>query len=250
MVDHGVVFLTRSRQEARHVHEAHDGDIEAVAEAHEASSLARGVAVEYAGVNAGLVGHNANALAVEAGETDDNVARKGTLHFEELTIVHHSRDNLIHIVGHVGVVGDNLVEAIFLAVDGVVAGNARGAFHVVLRQIGEQAADKGCKLFFRLGREVANATLRGVNACAAEIFLRYVLARHGFHHLRTGEEHVAHAFEHHHEVGEGRRINRSAGARAADAGYLRHYAAGLDVALEDVAKTGEGVDAFLYACAA
>ena len=97
---------------------------------------------------------------------------------------------------------------------------------------------------------MANAALRGVNACAAKVFLRHVLARHGFHHLRTGEEHVAHAFEHHHEVREGRGVYRAAGTRAADAGYLGHHAAGLDVALEDVAETGEGVDAFLYACAA
>ena len=240
----------RAREEARHVDERNDGDVEAVAEAHEACGLARSVAVEHAGVDAGLVGHDAHALAVEAGKADDDVACEVALHLEELPVVHHGTDYLIHVVRHVRVVGDNLVERILLAVDGVGAGDARRAFHVVLRDIGEQSADKLGKFLLRLGREVAHAALCGVNACAAEVFLRYVLARHGFHHLRTGEEHVAHAFEHHHEVGEGRRINRSAGARAADAGYLRHYAAGLDVALEDVAKTGEGVDAFLYACAA
>ena len=79
LVDNGVVLLTCSGKEARHVDEGNDGDVEAVAEAHETGGLARGVAVEHTGVYAGLVGHHAYALSVKAGEADDDVAGKVAL---------------------------------------------------------------------------------------------------------------------------------------------------------------------------
>ena len=250
VVDNGVILLTRTGEEARHVDERHDGDVESVAEAHEAGCLARCVAVEHAGIDAGLVGHDAHALAVEAGKAYDDVAGEVALHFEELSVVDDGSDDLVHVVGHVGVVGDDFVQRVFLAVDGVGAFLARGTLHVVLGDVFEQAADEGSKLFFRLGREVANATLGGVDASAAEFFLRDVLASHGLHHFRAREEHVAHAFEHDDEVGEGGRVDSAAGARTADARDLGHDAAGLNVALEDVAEAGQGVDALLDACAA
>ena len=130
--DHRVVLLTGTGEEAGDVDEADDGDVEGVAEAHEASGLAAGVHVEHTGVDLGLVGDDTDALAVETGETDDDVLGEVTLHFEELTVVDHGSDDLIHVVGHVGIVGDDFVEEVFLTIDGVGAGYARRAFVIVL----------------------------------------------------------------------------------------------------------------------
>ena len=87
-------------------------------------------------------------------------------------------------------------------------------------------------------------------AGTAQVFLRYVLTRYGLHYLRSGQEHVADAFEHHHEVRQSRRIHGTTGTRAADTRNLGHYAAGLNVALEDVTESGQRVNAFLNAGAA
>ena len=94
---------------------------------------------------------------------------------------------------------------------------------------------------------MAYAALGAVHLCTAEVFLRDVLARHGFHNLRTSEEHVTDALQHDHEVGECGTVNGTAGAGAANAGNLGYDAAGLDVALEDFAKAGQSVDALLNA---
>ena len=250
VVDDGVVFLTSSGKEARHIDERNDGNVEAVAEAHEASRLAGSVAVKHAGIDGRLVGNHADALSVEAGEADDDVAGKVALHFQELAVIHDGTDDLIHVVCHVRIVGNNLVERIFLAVNRVGAFDAWSAFHVVLGNIGEEFANQLGKFLFAFGGEVADAGFGGVNAGAAEVFLGHLFAGDGLHDFRTGEEHVAHAFEHDDKVSECGRIDSTAGARTADAGDLGNDAACLDVALEDVAETSQGVDAFLDSCTA
>jgi hypothetical protein len=116
---------------------------------------------------------------------------------------------------------------------------------IVLGQEGEEVANEGGKLFFGFGGEVSHTALLGVYAGTAEVFLAHILTRDGFHHLGTGEEHVRNAFEHHDEVGQCGRINGTAGAGAADTGDLGHDTRSLNVALEDIGKTGEGIDTFL-----
>ena len=83
----------------------------------------------------------------------------------------------------------------------------------------------------------------------SELFLAHVLSGDGLHHLGSGEEHVADVFEHDDEVGECGAVDATSGAGAADAANLRYDARSLDVALEDVGKSCQTVDAFLYTCA-
>ena len=71
--DDAAVLLSGARQEARHVHQRHDRNVERVAEADEAGGLAAGVDVQHAGHELGLVGDDADRLAVEAGEAGDDV---------------------------------------------------------------------------------------------------------------------------------------------------------------------------------
>ncbi len=71
MEDNAVVFLACTREEARHVDECHQRNVEGVAETYETRALAGCVAVEYTGQVFGLVGHDADALAVHAGKAYD-----------------------------------------------------------------------------------------------------------------------------------------------------------------------------------
>ena len=98
--------------------------------------------------------------------------------------------------------------------------------------------------------EVRDAALLVVRHRAAEVFLGDVLVRHGLDHVGAGHEHVARLLHHHDEVGDRRRVDRAAGARAHDRGDLRHHAGGERVAQEDVGVAAERDDAFLDARAA
>ena len=73
---------------------------------------------------------------------------------------------------------------------------------------------------------------------------------HRLDHFGAGDEHVGVLPRHDDEVHQRRRVGGTAGARAADDGDLRHDAGHQDVAVEDLAVAGQGVDAFLDACAA
>ena len=74
-------------QEAGHVDEGDDGDVETVAEAHEAGGLDRGVDVEDPGQDLGLVGHDADTAPVQPGEPDQDVLGVVFMNLEEFTLV-------------------------------------------------------------------------------------------------------------------------------------------------------------------
>ena len=250
MQDDGIVLLTRSGQESWNVDKAHNGNVERIAEAHEAGTLARGVGVEHTGIGGGLVGHDAYALSVEACKADDDVLRKLGLHLEEFSVVGDSCYHLIHIIGLVGVVGDDFVEQVFLAVDGVGALHTWSLLHVVRRNVGKQRLDHRHCLLFGLGRERRHTTLRGVNAGSTEILGINILARYSLHNGRTGQEHIRCVLHHQDEVGEGRGVDGTTCARTHDGRDLRNHTRGKDVALEDFTIAGQRADTFLNAGAA
>ena len=87
MLDEAAIFLRGARQEARHVDEGDDRDVEGVAEAHEARGLARGVGVEHAGQHQRLVGDDADRAALDAAEAGDDVLGVRLLDLEEIALV-------------------------------------------------------------------------------------------------------------------------------------------------------------------
>jgi hypothetical protein len=86
------------------------GISKAVAEAHEAGALAAGVDVQHAGQHLRLVGDDAHRLAVHAGEADDDVLGEVRADLEEVGLVHDLQDQLLHVVGLVGVGRDQGVQ--------------------------------------------------------------------------------------------------------------------------------------------
>jgi hypothetical protein len=93
--------------------------------------------------------------------------------------------------------------------------------------------------------QVGDAASRGVRRRAAEELRIDVLMRHGLHHVRSGDEHVARPLDHDREVGDRRRVDRAAGARPEDHRDLRDDAGRQDVAQEDLGVPAEGRDTLL-----
>ena len=85
----------------------------------------------------------------------------------------------------------------------------------------------------------------GVDARAAEVFHRDVLAQNRLDDVRSGDKHLRDIFNHEYEVGQRRRINRAAGTRAENQGNLRDNARSDGVAIEDFAVAGQRADTLL-----
>ncbi len=245
MDDDAAVFLLRTGEEARHIDERHDRNVEGVAETDETGTLARGVDVKHTGQVFRLVGHDTDGRAAEAGKAHDEVLRIVLVDFEELAVVHDGADDFVHVVRGVRAVGDDLVEGVLFTVDRVFGRDIRGLFHVVLREIAHQLTDGGDGVFLGSGLELGHAALGSVDGSTAEFLLRHVLAEHLLDDGRTGQEHIRGTFRHDDEVGQSGGVNRTAGARAEDCGDLRNHARGEDVALKDLGVAGQGVHTFL-----
>ncbi len=105
VLDDAAVLLRDARQEARHVLEGDQRDVERVAEADEARALHRGVDVEHAGEHGRLVGDDAHRVAAEVREADDDVLRVVGVHLVEAPLVHDTRDDIVNVVRLVRTVG-------------------------------------------------------------------------------------------------------------------------------------------------
>jgi hypothetical protein len=144
---------------------------------------------------------------------------------EEVALVEHLPDQLVHVVGLVGVSRDQHVEAVLDPVPRIVARPFRDAAAVVARQEGEELARGEQRLDIVLERAVGDAGLGRVRDRPAQLFLRDHLVGDGLDHLRPGDEHVARILHHEDEVGHRRTIDRPARAGAHDEAELRDDAA-------------------------
>ena len=102
MADDAAVLLVDAGQEAGHVDEGDERDVERVARAHEAGGLLGRLDVEHAGEHHRLVADDADGVAVEAGEAAHDRAGPVREVLEELAVVDDGRDDLLHVVGLVG----------------------------------------------------------------------------------------------------------------------------------------------------
>ena len=93
VLDDAVMLLRRAGQEAGHVDEGEDRDVERVAEAHEPRGLLRGGDVQGAGELHRLVRDDAHAHAVQAGQAGDHVGRVQLLQLQQVALVHDRGDD-------------------------------------------------------------------------------------------------------------------------------------------------------------
>ena len=250
MPDDPAVLLHRPRQEPGHVLEGDQRDVERVAEAHEPRRLHRRVDVERAGEHRRLVGDDPDRPAVEPREADQDVLRVVVVHLEEVALVDDQVDHVEHVVRLVRRRRHDAVERRVLAVGRIAGPRPRRVVEVVRRHERQQIANQRQALAVVVGREVRDAARRVVRHRAAELLLRHFLVRHRLQHVGAGDEHVAGVLHHHDEVGDRRRVDRAAGARAHDRGDLRDDAGGERVAEKDVGVAAEREHAFLDARAA
>ena len=238
-------------EEAGHVLEGDERNVEGVAEADEPGALDRRVDVEHAGQHRRLVGHDPDRLPAEAGESDEQVAGVLALHLEEVAVVHHAADHVVHVVGLAGECRDDVEQGLVPAVRRVVASAAPAARRGC--STGGSRAARGCAAR-HCGSEswtkCATPEVPAWTSAPPSCSKRDVLVRDGLHHVRPGDEHVAHAADHEDEVGDRRGVHRAARAGAEDGGDLRDDARGQGVAEEDVGVAAERDDPLLDAGAA
>ena len=140
MADDPAPLLRRSGQEARHVDECDERDVERVTGADEARSLFGGADVEHAGERLRLVPHDADALPAEAGKAADDVLGVERLDLEELAVVDDRRDDALDVVRLGRLVGDEAVELRRLPFDRIGRLVEGRGVRVRLRQEAEQIA--------------------------------------------------------------------------------------------------------------
>ena len=240
VADDAAPLLAGAGHEPGHVDEADDGDVEGVAEAHEAGALDRGVDVQDPGQVQRLVADDPHRPAVEPGQADHHRLGVGLEDLQELAVVDHPGDHLADVVRLVGVVGDQVDQRLLLP-PGVVGGLAPGrVLHVVEGQEADQLAGQVEALVLVLGGEVGRARLGGVGHGPAQLLEGHVLAGHRLHHVRAGDEHVGGLLDHQHEVGDGRGVDGAAGRGAHDQRQLGDHPGGLDVAPEDLGVARQG----------
>ena len=191
MLDDAAIFLRHAGQEAGHIHERHDRDVEGIAETHEAAGLLAGIDVEAAGQYRRLVGDDAHGMAFDARKTDQDIAGMAGLQLEEFAIVGDLLDQLVHVVRLGGAGRDQRIEAVVNA-QRIIAGRPeRRILAVVERQeIEEHPRAQQCiDIIFQ--RQIGHPGFGAVGDGAAQLFLSHHLVRHRLHHVRASDEHVA-----------------------------------------------------------
>ena len=200
MADDAAVLLVGPRQEARHVDEGDQRDVEGVACPHEPCRLLGGVDVEHASQDHRLVADDADRPAGDLGEATGDGGGVGGVHLEVVAVVDHRRDDRAHVVGLVGRVRQDVGELRAQPLGVVASVLPRWLLQVVGRQEAEQVLHVVQAGVLVCRDEVGHARLRGVAHGTTELFERDLFAGDGLDHIRAGDEHVAGLVDHEDEV--------------------------------------------------
>ncbi len=142
MADDAAAFLGDAGHKAGDIDEGDQGDVENVAETDEAGAFVRGVDVEGAGFDGGVVGNDADDDALDAGETDDDVRGEERVNLEEGVGVGEAGDDAMYVKRSFGVLGDELVHLRVGREVQLGLGRVGRVLEVVGRDVGEQLARK------------------------------------------------------------------------------------------------------------
>ena len=197
-----------------HVDEGQHGDVEGVAGADEPGGLLGGVDVQAAGEVHGLVGDDADRVAVDPAEADDDVRREQRVDLQELAVVEDGFDDLVHVVGLVGESGIRVSSSRSSSVtsrvdlDGVRRAARRSCWAA-----GRTAAPDVVEGVLLVGGDVVRgARLGHVGVRAAELLHGDVLAGDGLDDVGSGDEHLGGLVDHDDEVGQRGGVDVAAGA--------------------------------------
>mmetsp|Transcript_60022 Transcript_60022/g.123245 ORF Transcript_60022/g.123245 Transcript_60022/m.123245 type:complete len:503 (-) Transcript_60022:259-1767(-) len=247
VADDSPVLLNSPRQEPGNVHEGDDGDVEGVQESHEAGGLHRGVDVQAAGQVPRVVANHPDGAPLHTRKPTDDVLGVVRHDLRDHSFVHHLLHHLQHVVGGVGVIGNEVAQRVLLSVPRIERGLGSRFILVVQREIIEDLSQalqshhvvvKGC---------VGDSREGGVRISAAQLLLRNIFLRDGLDHVGARHEHVRGVFHHEDEIGHSGGVHCPASTGTHDHAQLGNHARSLHVLVEHVRVSSQRVHAFLDA---
>src|SRR5580704_8772615 len=243
--DNAVMLLPHAREESRHVDERDERDVERVTELNEPGRLLRRVYVKNARADQWLARHDSRGPAAEAAEGAHDATCPFGVQFQDLMAIGDLSDHGAHVVGLSRRRGHDVKQARALAIGGIVRRDRSREIVTAGGQQRDQIPDVPQARRLVIVGERGHTRLPRVYPGPAQILMRNRLAGHRPDHIGTGDEHVRGTADHKDEVGQGRRVGSTAGARAQDDADLRYHPGGAHVAAENAAIPGERRDPFL-----
>ncbi len=177
--------------------------------------------------------------APHPGEAGDDGLRELGLHVEDEPVVDDATDHLVHVVGLAVRVGKDVEQVVVHPARRVGGLAQRRGLLAVLREEREVVLDRLDALLVRGHLEVGHARLAAVDARAAELLLRHVLAGDGLHEMRSRERHRPTPLHHRHEVGQARDVGGAGRAGSHQRRDLGDHPAHHDLLPEEEARARE-----------
>jgi len=241
-----VVLLVSSGKKSGNVDEGDKGNVKRVAEADKASSLDGSVDVQASSLVQRLVGDDTAGAALHADESAENVLGKVRSNLEELIVIGNLLHHQAHVVGLVGVAGDDHVKSRVSASANILGvTDRREGVLVRQRQVVKQLTSHSQSLNIVIIRERRDSTLGGVGLGSSEHLLSHLLTSDSLDDIGTSHEHVRGVANHHNEVSQRGGVNSSSSAGSHDQADLRNNSTGINIALEHLGVSGKGGNSFL-----
>ena len=137
MANDATPLLHRSGQETWYVDEGQNWNVEDITCADESGCLDRGVDVEAARQNLWLIADYSHGLAVQSGESNDDVLSVCAEQFEEAAFVDDFSNHMAHIVWSIRVGGEDFCQFVAGSVRWVFASDADRLCEGVVWQVSE-----------------------------------------------------------------------------------------------------------------
>ena len=137
-----IILLSCTWKESWNIYQRNNRNVKCIQETNETSTLTRRVAIQTASQLLRLICNNTYRLSIHAGKTYNKILGKVRLNFQELSIIYNTSNNLIHVVWHVRILWDNLIQIIFHAVNRISAFYTWSLFKIILWDIAKQLLDK------------------------------------------------------------------------------------------------------------
>jgi len=137
-----------------------------------------------------LIPDYTDRVAVQPGESDDDVGCEVLVHLIELAVVDDHFDDVDHVVRLIRGVGDDRCQALIHPVGAVERCEERRNFHVVLGEEREEVAHLVHRCTVVRNNEVGHSRPGRVRMGTAELLHRDVLTRHGLDDLGARDEQV------------------------------------------------------------
>ena len=140
MPDQPSGFLRLARYNGRRVHKIDQGDIVGIEDLQKTIVLVRRIHFKDAAGILGVVGHQPRDFTVESAETGDQVFCVRVLDLKVLAIIHHLFDHMVHIIGLIKCIRNNVHKVPHVPVWIVCFFPLWWSFPEVLREVAEQFA--------------------------------------------------------------------------------------------------------------